>query len=556
MAKVINPKELYSEKVTRTTTSSGLPAKAVYRPEDIASFDYNRDLGDPGEYPFTRGVYPDMYQGRLWSRRQISGYDSGDASNERLKFLLESGESAINIIPDCACLAGLDSDHPIALGDVGLQGIPFTSIKDMEELMEGISLADVSFTISGPCYPVLAFYLGLAKDRRIELSQLRGTLTNDPLQYVAGFGGDYLAKVYGPPKLALRVAVDIMEYCAQNVPLWNPFNVVMYNMRECRITAVEEIAFGLATAREYLQESLRRGTDIDTIAPKIAFNNNCNIDIFEEAAKFRAARRIWAKMMKEEFGAKNPRSWIYKFHCNTAGSAMARPEPLNNAIRAAYMALAAVLGGVQSMDVTPYLEPLSLPTEEAHLLAVRTQQILAYETGVAAVADPLGGSYYVENLTNRLEAEILKLQAEIEAEGGWVAAIEKGLVRCRADESSYRYQKEIESGHRAMVGVNKFVLPDKTAMDVRIHRPNWETINRHIDSVKALKQGRDREKTKVALEGLYNAAKTSGENIMPAMINAAQAFATNAEIRGAIRMAYDLPYDIHGKEKYPFENTG
>lgn len=542
----------YWEKCEQTKTSSGLPTKEVYGPEDIATIDYVRDLGNPGQYPFTRGVYSNMYRGRLWSMRQISGFDTPLDSNERIKYLIEKGETAINIIPDTVSMAGVDPDHPLAQGDVGLMGVPCYTIQDMDNLTMDIAQDKVSFTISGACYPLLSFYFGIAERRGISLSNLRGTLTNDPLQYVAGLSGELGTKFYGPPELALRVAVDVIEFCAEFAPLWNPMNIVCFDMRETGVSAVEEIAFGLAEAREYLRESLKRGTDIDKVAPMIRWNCDVHIDFFEEIAKFRAARRIWSRMMKEEFKAKNPKSWIFKTHVNTSGVPLTRVQPLNNLIRAAYQALAAVLAGVQSMDVMPYQEGLCLPTEEAHMLALRTQQIIAHEIGVARVADPLGGSYYVENLTNSLEEAILKLLGEIENHGGWIAAIRNGWVQLKIRDALYRHQKEIEAGERTIIGINAYTTPEADEDNMELHRPQQESILKHLSLFRELKQSRNQDKVKHALDKLYEVAY-SGENIMPATIEAGKALATVAEIRGTVRMAYGQSYDPFGIVEYPFK---
>jgi methylmalonyl-CoA mutase N-terminal domain/subunit len=538
-------KKVYFSKPKRVDTWSNLTVNEYYTPLDLVDVDYKTEVNNPGEYPYTRGIFPNMYRGRIWSMREISGFGSGSDSNQRLKYLIEIGETALNIIPDNPTQLGVDSDHPLAEGDVGVQGTAIDSLRDMEDLTEGISLDEVSFMFSTPTIAVYAMYIAIAENRGYDKSKLRGTFSNDPVGYLL-FGNHTLQQK--PPWLMRKLAVDVIEYCAKNMPLWNPINVNTYSLRETGVGAGQEMGYSFATAIEYIREALQRGVGIDDIAPKIAFTCNAHIDLFEEAAKFRAARRVWARLMKERFGAENPKSWKFRFHTNTSGCSLVRKQPLNNIVRVAYEALAAVLGGTQSLQTCSYDEPICLPTEESQMIALRTQQILANEVGVCNVADPLGGSYYVESLTDKLEHEILKAMGEVEDKGGMVASLQNGWILDKITESAYQYQKEVDNKERIIVGHNEYTMPEKEEKDqnISIHRISTASSRTQIENVKRLKKSRDTTRVKESLANLYKKAENKEGNLMYPIIEAAKAYSTLGEIIGTIRSAYGFPYDPLG----------
>lgn len=550
-SKIKGIKKAYFNKPKRVNTWSNLSVKETYTPEDIEDMDYQRDIGDAGEYPYTRGIFPNMYRGRIWSMREISGFGSGADSNQRLKYLIEIGETALNVIPDNPTQLGIDSDHPLAEGDVGVQGTAIDSLKDMEDLIEGIPLDEVSFMFSSPTIAVYAMYIATAEKKGYDISKLRGTFSNDPIGYVL-FGNHTLDQK--PPSMTLKLAVDVIEYCAKNMPLWNPINVNTYSLRETGVEAAQEMGYSFASALEYLGEALRRGVDIDYVAPKIAFTCNAHIDLFEEVAKFRAARRLWARLMKERFGAKNPKSWKFRFHTNTSGCSLVLQQPLNNIARVAYEALAAVLGGTQSLQTCSYDEPICLPTEESQMIALRTQQILANEVGVCNVADPLGGSYYVESLTNKLEEEILKAMGEVEEKGGMVPSLEGGWILAKITDTAYQFQREIDGNERIIVGQNKYTLPEGEGKgsDLPVHRTSPDSVKAQIENLKRSKRSRDLRKVKESLDNLYKKAEKRDENLMYPIIEAAKAYATMGEIMGTIRDAYGFHYDPFGEVERPF----
>jgi methylmalonyl-CoA mutase N-terminal domain/subunit len=490
-----------------------------------------------------------MYRGRLWSRRELCGYASPAATNQRLKYLLAEGESAANIIFDMPTQNCVDSDHPRAEGDIGVQGVPVCSLQDMLITVADLPLDKISFNLSTANGPVLlTMYVLAGEQNGFPRSCLRGTIVNDTLHYhLCGYHAKSI-----PIELGYDMALDSIEFCIKEMPLYYPISVDSYDIRENGVSAPQEIAFGLAMARQYIRGSLERGLSVDDVAARITFTNSCDIDIFEEVAKLRAARRLWARMIREEFGAQNPKAWRYKFHVHTAGCSLVPQQPLNNAIRVAYEALAAVLAGAQSMHTCSYDEPIALPTEEAHLLALRTQQILAYETGVASVVDPLGGSYYVEALTDAIEAEILKIAAEIEDEGGMLAAIRKGWVARTLEEAAYERQREVEAGERIVVGVNAFTTAEEEDRPVPVHRIAEDEVNRHLANLAALKRGRDSRRVARELDALKRTAENPRHNLVYATMDACKAGATLSEIYGAIRMARGYPYDPFGELEYPF----
>ncbi|HEY8393314.1 MAG TPA: methylmalonyl-CoA mutase family protein, partial [Thermaerobacter sp.] len=447
-----------TEREAEFRTISGLPVKRVYTAADLEGFDPDRDLGEPGEYPYTRGVYPTMYRGRLWTMRQYAGYATAEESNRRFKYLLEQGQTGLSIAFDLPTQIGYDADHPMAEGEVGKVGVSVSSLADMEVLLDGIPLDRVStsMTINAPAAILLAMYIAVAEKQGVPPEKLSGTIQNDILkEYVAR--GTYIF----PPGPSMRLITDIFAYCAEHLPNWNTISISGYHIREAGATAVQEVAFTLANAKAYVRAALDAGLDIDRFAPRLSFFFNAHMDFFEEIAKFRAARRMWARIMREEFGAKNPRSWMLRFHTQTAGSTLTAQQPENNIVRVTLQALMAVLGGTQSLHTNAMDEALALPTDETARIALRTQQIIAYESGVTNTVDPLAGSYFVESLTNRIEEEAQRYLDRIEEMGGAVAAIERGFMQREIMDAAYRYQREVESGRRVVVGVNKYVIEEE-----------------------------------------------------------------------------------------------
>lgn len=536
----------YFEKPKWTRTWSRIPVKSVYRASDLMDADYEQDVNDPGEYPFTRGIFSEMYRGRLWTRREVSGHSSPAASNRRLKYLMEQGVTGLNIIGDLPTQLIIDSDHPFAVNEVGVQGTPLATLDDMMILTQGIPMDEVSFTFSA-FTPVMAFYIAAAKKRGISPGKLRGTIINDTIHYRYCFGYKF------PLDLGVRLGVDSIGYSINHMPLWYPFSVECYDLREHGIDAVQELAFGFAIAFCLIDECVKKGYQVDDIASKIAFTMGVHIDIFEEAAKFRAARRFWAKTLKEKYGATSNKALHFKFHSNTSGCQTVRQQPLNNIIRIAYSALAAVMGGTQSMQTVSFDEPIALPTEESARIAVRTQQILAYETGVTRVADPLGGSYYVENLTNEIENRTSDLLAKIDDMGGILKAIETQWIDNQLAEAAYNYQKEVESGDRIIVGRNAFIISEKEERKTKVHKKDNRSIKSHMTKLQKVREKRDKKKLRNAIDKLYEKSKSGEENLIPGMVEAALAHATIGEIMGTIRLAYGYSYDPFGMIESPFE---
>jgi methylmalonyl-CoA mutase, N-terminal domain len=537
--------QVYFEKLKNRATWSGIPTKTFYEPDDVAELDYRRDLANPGDYPFTRGVHGDMYRGRLWTRREVCGFGSPKDTNRRLRFQIEQGVSGLSVIDDNNGSLGIDADHPMGIHEAGVQGVSVSSLRDMEELLEGIPIDKVSmsFDISGlDSIAWMAMYVAAAERRGVDLAELRGTVQNDTLHFqFCGYGHSC------PVDVGLKAAVDVIEYCTRRMPKWYTGNANFYDMREGGLDAPQEVAFGLSLAIAYIEKALERGFAIDEIAPRRAFYCSCHIDFFEEIAKLRAARRLWAKIMRERFCAKDPRSWQFRFGVHTAGVSLYPQQPLNNAIRIAYEALAAVLAGAQSLHCCSYDEPIALPTETSLTLAIRTQQILAYETGAARVADPLGGSWYVESLTSRIEQEAVKIMDEIRRRGGMVAAIKSGWVQTEIDAAAEKRQREIESGEKLVVGVNALRSERETVTPGGAHREPPGQGERLAASVRELKRTRDRRLVREKLRWLYERAQ-AGEtvNILPPMIEAAKASATLGEMLGTIRFASGHPYDPLG----------
>jgi methylmalonyl-CoA mutase N-terminal domain/subunit len=547
MEKKISTLERYFEKPKRLKTWSGIPVKETYTPEDISHLELARDIGEPGAFPFTRGIFRDMYRGRLWSVREICGYDDPQATNKRLKHLIAEGESALNVITDAPTYCGLDSDHPLAEGNVGLTGVPLCSLRDTEIMMEGIPIDGVSMTLSVYTPVVLFLYLGAAEKQGVSLSRVRGTMLNDTLS-------QSLVRYYDqawPQDLGVRVVADCLIYCNKNVPLFYPLCVGSEGLRESGATAAQEIAFDFCITRHYLKEVAKRGGNINEIARRVSFTHRVGIDIFEEVAKFRAARRLWTQIMRDDLGAEEPRALTYKVHAVTKGSDLFSLQPECNIIRIAYQALAAILGGVQSMHTTSYDEPICLPTGKSAQLALRTQQILAYETGVVNVADPLGGSYYVEYLTDRLYQEMRQIVDE------WKEDITEAIKSERLMNlllgQAYQFQREVEAKERLVVGVNTFVVEEEERPEQgKLHQPSWEVIKKQIESVKELRRTRDTRKVAKAVEALRKVAEKKEENLVPVAMEAVRNYATLGEILGAIRLAYGDTYDPFNELQYPF----
>ena len=513
-------------------THSNIPVKRIYTPLDIKDADYLRDLGFPGEYPFTRGVYATMYRGRFWTMRQYAGFGTAEQTNERFKYLLEHGQTGLSVAFDFPTQLGYDCDHPMAKGEVGKAGVSVSTLRDMEIIFDGIPLDKVttSMTINAPATVLLAMYIAVAEKQGIPQEKLGGTVQNDILKEYAA-RGMYIF----PPKPSMKLVTDIFEYCSKHMPRWNTISISGYHIREAGSTAVQEVAFTLANAIAYVQAAIDRGLDLDKFASRLSFFFAAHNNFFEEIAKFRAARRLWAKIMRERFGAKNPASWRLRFHTQTSGCTLTAQQPLNNIVRVTLQALAAVLGGTQSLHTNSFDEALALPSELAVRVALRTQQIIAYESGVADTIDPLAGSYYVEWLTDKIEEEALRYIEKIDSMGGAVEAIEKGYIQREIVESSYRYQREVEEKDRIIVGVNEFITEEKVPIEILKIDPKIE--EKLIERLNVVKKQRNNAKVKETLEELRKAAERD-ENLMPVILKAVKAYATTGEICGVLREVY------------------
>ncbi|HEV8124368.1 MAG TPA: methylmalonyl-CoA mutase family protein [Gemmatimonadales bacterium] len=516
---------------TDFTSVSGRAVDPLYTPLDLPA-DLQKVSGLPGEYPFTRGIHPTMYRGKLWTMRQFAGFGTAEDTNERYKFLLERGQTGLSVAFDFPTLMGYDSDHPRAEGEVGKCGVAISSLADMETLFGGIPLGQVStsMTINGPAPILFCFYVAAAEKQGVNIADLQGTIQNDILkEYMAQHAWIF------PAEPALKVIVDLFEWAATHTPKWNTISISGYHIREAGSTAAQELAFTLANGFCYVEHGLARGLDIDSFAPRLSFFWDVHNDFFEEIAKMRAARRIWARHLRERYGARNPRSWAMRFHCQTAGVTLTAQQPVNNVVRVAYQALAAVLGGTQSLHTNALDETLALPTEDSVRVALRTQQILAAETGVANVADPLGGSYYVEALTDQLEREAEGLFAEIEAQGGVVAAIESGWFQRQIASASSRFQAEVESGRRPVVGLNQFVEDQEGPVEILKIGDQAEQSQR----VRMAKLRATRDSALVAGRlAALGAAARENRNVMPAMLDCARAYCTLFEIRHVLEEIY------------------
>ncbi|MEM3458735.1 MAG: methylmalonyl-CoA mutase family protein [Candidatus Bathyarchaeia archaeon] len=514
-------------------TTSDIPVNRVYTPIDIAEHDYLRDLGFPGEFPFTRGVYPTMYRARLWTMRQYAGFGTAEQTNKRFKYLLEQGQKGLSVAFDFPTQVGYDCDHPMARGEVGKAGVSVSTLRDMEIVFEGIPLDKIttSMTINAPTNVLLAMYIAVAQKQGVDQSKLGGTVQNDVLkEYVAR--GMYIF----PPKPSMRMVTDIFEYCSQRMPQWNTISISGYHIREAGATAVQEIAFTFANAIAYVEAAINRGLDLDKFAGRLSFFFAAHNNFFEEVAKFRAARRLWAKIMRERFGAKNPSSWMLRFHTQTSGVLLTAQQPYNNIVRTTLHALAAVLGGTQSLHTNSFDEAYALPSDQAVLVALRTQQIIAYESGVVDTVDPLAGSYYVEYLTNEIEEKAQKYIEQIDGMGGAVAAIEKGFMQREITESAYRYQKEVESKKRIVVGVNEFITKEEIPIKIMQIDPKIEKTL--IARLQRIKKERNNAKVSEVLSKLRKAAENEKVNLMPFVLNAVKEYATLGEICGVLREVF------------------
>jgi methylmalonyl-CoA mutase N-terminal domain/subunit len=525
-------RELYDAKPEREAlfeTMSGLDVDPLYTPDNVR-FDYDRDLGYPGVYPYTRGVYPSMYRGRLWTMRQFAGFGTAAETNERFRYLLEHGQTGLSTAFDMPTLMGYDSDHPKSLGEVGREGVAIDSLEDMELLFSGIPLDRVStsMTINAPAAILLAFYICVAEEQGVPRHELRGTIQTDILK-------EYIAQKEWifPPEPSMRLCVDMIEFCAREVPRWHPVSISGYHIREAGSTAAQELAFTLADGFAYVEAAIERGLDPDEFAPRLSFFFNAHIDFFEEIAKYRAARRIWAREMKERYGARDPRSWLMRFHTQTAGVSLTAQQPEVNIIRTALEALAAVLGGTQSLHTNSFDEALALPTEHAVKLALRTQQVIAHETGVTNTIDPLGGSYFVEDLTNRLEVEAYEYFDRIRQLGGVIPAIKENFFQREIAEAAFRFQSEVDQGERVVVGVNRYAEPEEEGIELLRIDPALE--RRQIERVRALRGRRDAAAAESALARLKREAAQNDLNLMPAIVEAARAYVTMGEMCDALR---------------------
>jgi methylmalonyl-CoA mutase N-terminal domain/subunit len=538
----------FPEREARFATLSDTTVERLYTPDDVTTddptTDYLTNIGFPGEYPFTRGIQPTMYRGRLWTMRQYAGFATAEESNHRYRYLLEQGQTGLSVAFDLPTQLGYDSDHPLATGEVGKVGVAIASLEDMETLFQGIPLDKVStsMTINATAAILLAMYIAVGQRQGVPLAKLSGTVQNDILkEYIAR--GTYIF----PPQPSLRLVTDIFAYCGEHLPNWNTISISGYHIREAGSTAVQEVAFTLANAIAYVQAAMERGLQVDDFAPRLSFFFNATTDVLEEVAKFRAARRLWAHIMRERFGAKDPRSWMLRFHTQTAGSLLTAQQPDNNVVRVTLQALAAVLGGTQSLHTNSRDEALSLPTEDSVRLALRTQQVIAHESGVANTIDPLAGSCFVEHLTNEIERQAGEYIARIDRLGGALAAIQAGYPQREIQESAYRYQREVESGRRIVVGVNQYVLPAEghpailrvdpavgerqaARLAAMRARRNGEEVTRLLATLRAAAQGRDNP----------SGSSPSGRSLMPLIIAAVEGYCTLGEICEVLREVFGV----------------
>ena len=513
-------------------TSSHIAVNPLYTPADLKGADYESEVGYPGEYPFTRGVQATMYRGRLWTMRQYAGMGDAEESNKRYKYLLANGTTGLSVAFDLPTQIGLDSDHPLASGEVGKVGVAIDSIEDMQRLFDGIELTKIStsMTINATASILLALYVAVARRQGGDIRKLSGTVQNDVLkEYIAR--GTYIY----PPQQAMRVITDMFAWTHENVPDWNTISISGYHMREAGSTAVQEVAFTLGNGMAYVEAAIKAGLDVDQFAPRLSFFFNAHSNFLEEVAKFRAARRMWARIMREHFKAKNPRSWMLRFHTQTAGSTLTAQQPENNIVRTAIQALAAVLGGTQSLHTNSYDEALALPTEQAARIALRTQQIIAYESGAPQTIDPLAGSYYVETLTSEIEKRAAQYLGKIEVLGGMLKAVERGFVQQEIQNAAYEYQRQVDHQEAIVVGVNRFAVEEEKPIPIQRIDPALEP--KQVERLRALREKRDPGPWKAALQAVEDAAR-SGANVMPRILTAVEAYATLGEISDAMRRVF------------------
>jgi methylmalonyl-CoA mutase N-terminal domain/subunit len=527
--------ERFPERYAEFSTMSGIPVQGVYTPLDVADTDYAAEIGLPGEFPFTRGVHATGQRGRLWTMRMFAGFGSAEETNARFKYLLANGQTGLSVAFDMPTLYGYDTDAPEAEGEFGLCGVAVSSLADMELLLDELPLGEIttSMTINSPAAIVWAMYIAAAEKRGIGRACLGGTLQNDILK-------EYIAQkeFIFPPRPSMRLVTDTVEFAAQHMPLWNPISVSGYHIREAGSTAAQELAFTLADGLEYVRWALDRGLNIDDFAPRISFFFNAHSDFFEEIAKYRAARRIWARAMKETFGAQNPRSWLLRFHAQTAGVSLTAQQPLNNVARVATQALAAVLGGAQSLHTNSMDEALALPSEEAVTVALRTQQIIAHESGVANTVDPLGGSYFVEALTNEMERQALAYFRQIDEHGGVLPALEEGFFQREITEAAVRFQREVEAQRRIIVGVNDYVSGER--QKVPILQMDVEGYERQLRRLAEVRRSRDNRAVASCLAALGQAARQESKNLMPPILEAVREYATLQEMMDVLREAWGV----------------
>jgi methylmalonyl-CoA mutase, N-terminal domain len=530
-------RELYDATPERpdelTSTISGLPNEPLYSPENV-EIAYDDDLGYPGVYPFTRGVYPSMYRGKLWTMRQFAGFGTSEETNERFRYLLEHGQTGLSTAFDMPSLMGYDSDHPRSLGEVGREGVAVDSLDDMETLFAGIPLGEVStsMTINSTAAIALAFYVCVAEQQGVPPAELRGTVQTDILK-------EYIAQKEWifPPEPSMRLVVDMIAFCAEEMPRWHPVSISGYHIREAGSNAQQELAFTLANGFAYVDAAIERGLNVDDFAPRLSFFFNAHLDFFEEIAKYRAARRIWARELRERYGARNPRSWLMRFHTQTAGVSLTAQQPEVNIVRTALEALAAVLGGTQSLHTNSFDEALALPTENAVRIALRTQQVIAHETGVVNTIDPLGGSWYLEDLTNRLEKEAYDYFERIDRLGGVVAAIKENFFQREIADASFRYQSEVEAKQRVVVGVNRYQAEKEPPIELLRVDPTLE--EKQIARVQGVRARRDSAAVEAALARLKEAA-AGEQNLMPPIIEASRAYVTMGEMCDALREVWGV----------------
>ncbi len=535
-------KQEFEERLTNSkstgmkfTTVSGKDINALYTPDDIEHLDYVNDIGFPGEYPFTRGIHTNGYRGRIWTMRQFAGFGSPEDTNQRFHYLLDNGQTGLSVAFDLPTLMGWDSDAELSQGEVGICGVSISSLQDMEILFDKIPLDKVStsMTINSPAAMIFAFYLTIAQKQGVDFKDLRGTLQNDILK-------EYIAQkeFIFPPRPSMRIIVDMVEYCKNEVPQWNPISVSGYHIREAGSTAIQELAYTLADGFAYIEACIERGMDVDEFAPRISYFFNSHLDFFEEIAKFRAARKIYAKRLKEKYGAKNPRSWWLRFHTQTAGCTLTAQQPENNIVRTAFQALAGVLGGTQSLHTNSMDETLALPSEKAVKIALRTQQLIAYETGVINTIDPLGGSYFIESLTDRMEKEAEDIFNEVDSLGGVIPAIEAGYFQKEIADAAYRYQKEIEKKEKFIIGINEFIEKDeKIEIPILYISPEVEKMQKK--RLAELKQGRSQQAVKESLNEIRDAAENN-KNLMPVFIKASHNYVTVGEMVDELKHVFGI----------------